>query len=207
LKNIHQYYFVFGGVIVKPLCEIVLEQLRSLNDPAWQRKYQDLYDLETRLSLGNIAKADFFQKAASLSAFELKADELEAMVFKKAEPIPGIMDILNELHGKNVLFLFSQYPPEIYAPLGSRFGLELLIPRKNVSFASEMSLQNMTTAIIEKLCLEQGLIPGRSLWVDSDSHRTSAAIREGVDAIIYVDSRRLRREIALRGLLPLLGDE
>jgi hypothetical protein len=37
--------------------------------------------------------------------------------------------------------------------------------------------------------------------VDANPFRTTLAIRQGVDAIIYVDERRLHRELWLRAVL------
>ena len=45
--------------------------------------------------------------------------------------------------------------------------------------------------------------PGHTLWVDYHSPRTSEALRKGVDATIFVDARRLRRDLALWRLMPL----
>jgi hypothetical protein len=49
------------------------------------------------------------------------------------------------------------------------------------------------------------VLPGHTLWIDAHSPRTSEALRKGVDADIFVDARRLRRDLALWRLMPLLA--
>lgn len=45
------------------------------------------------------------------------------------------------------------------------------------------------------------LAPGKCLLVDANSFCIAAAIRLGVDAIIFVDESRLKRELRMRALL------
>jgi hypothetical protein len=44
--------------------------------------------------------------------------------------------------------------------------------------------------------------PADCLLIDPSSGRSIAAVRSGFHAIAYLDAPRLRRELALRGLLP-----
>jgi hypothetical protein len=43
---------------------------------------------------------------------------------------------------------------------------------------------------------------GESLWIDHDPLRTMLAVRQGIDASIFVDARRLYRDLWLWGLVP-----
>ncbi len=47
------------------------------------------------------------------------------------------------------------------------------------------------------------IVPGQTLWVDAHSPRTSAALRKGIDAAIFEDAWRLRRDLGMWDLLPL----
>ena len=57
--------------------------------------------------------------------------------------------------------------------------------------------------VLDVLIAAEAILPGHTLWVDAHSPRTSAALRKGVDAAIFVDTRRLRRDLALWRLMPL----
>ena len=59
------------------------------------------------------------------------------------------------------------------------------------------------SGLLDTLIAHRVISPGHTLWVDHHSPRTSEALRKGVDAAIFVDARRLRRDLALWLLMPL----
>jgi len=207
LKQFDQYCLSLEGVVVKSLCEILIDIINSAGNIHYPVDYQTIYELTLDLALGKISEEEFLHSVFSLTGMRFETCNLKEMIVDNAPPILGIMDVLKELGEKKSLFMFSQYPPEMYDRIKTRLGLDKLIPEKNVFFTSGSGVQNLKSGIIERLIFNKWITPGKSIFIDNDSRRTSAAIRAGIDAIIFVDSRRLRREIALRGLLPKLGDE
>ena len=111
------------------------------------------------------------------------------------------------LKGKYSLFLFSQYSPEFLDLLSPRIQLNDVFPERNIKYSCSIGAVDLRIDFYKKIIAEKWIIPGKSVWIDADPHRTSASIRSGIDTIIFVEPKRLRREIALRGLLPLHGDE
>ena len=56
--------------------------------------------------------------------------------------------------------------------------------------------------VLDALIASGLVMPGHTLWVDYHWPRTSEALRKGVDTAIFVDARRLRRDLALWRLMP-----
>lgn len=168
---------------------------------------QKRYDLSLALSLGKISLDDFREGILSSSNGKMEISDLQEKVVNNLEPIDGTLKVLTELKKENTLSFFSQLPRELFGLVKNHFGLQDLFADSDIFFTNEMNLKNTTADVVDRLMAGKHLNPGKSMLVDADSRRTTAAMRAGVDAIIFVDARRLRREIALRGLLPKLGDE
>ena len=207
MKPIDRYYFVLGDVIIRSLSWTIINTFKDkpiFSDGAIRKK---LYECEADYSLGRISNEKFFIEATKISSMNMGPDEFESIIYNKVELIEGILEVIKELGKQYSLFLFSQYSPEFFDELSSRLNISDTFPDKNILYACRTGLPDLTDCLFEKIISEKWVIPGRSIWIDSDPHRTSASIRAGIDAIIFLDSKRLRREIALRGFLPLLGDE
>jgi len=207
LKPIDQYYFVLGDVIIKSLSWTIINAFNDKQIFSGGDLRKKIYKIEADYTLGRISNEEFFKEAAEISNMDLGPAEFESIITNKVELIEGILEVLKELKKQYSLFLFSQYSPEFYDGLSSRLKLNNIFPDKNIQYSCRTGLPDITGCFFKKIISDRWIIPGRSVWIDSDPHRTSASIREGIDTIIFLDSRRLRREIALRGLLPLLGDE
>ncbi len=207
MKQIDKYFFVLGGVIIKSLSWTIINTFNDKQIFSDGDIRKGIYKIETDYTLGRISKEEFFEEATKISDVDLSLAEFESIATSKVELIDGILEVLEELKKQYSLFLFSQYSPELLNGIFSRLNLGDTFLEKNILFACETGLPDLKACLFEKIISDQWITPGRSIWVDSDPHRTSASIRAGIDTIIFLDSKRLRREIALRGLLPLLGDE
>ena len=201
MRQLNHYCFSLENVIFPSLNELIDEELPG------RVSSLDRYDLTLALSSGKIALDKFWQRILSSTDLKMERHALEEKVINGYKPVDGIIAVLKELRNGNSLSLFSQLPRGLFTALSARSGLNELFSDSDIYFTSEMNLENTTTDVVNHLMAGKCLIPGKSVLVDADSRRTSAAIRAGMDAIIFVDARRLRREIALRGLLPKLGDE
>lgn len=201
MRQLNHYCFSLENVVVQSLHD-ALEKIMQGRGESQKR-----YDLTLALSLGKISPDDFWKEILSSSTGEVKISDLQEKVGNSLEPIDGTLKVLTELKKENTLSLFSQLPRELFASVKKHFGLQDLFADSDIFFTNEMNLKNTTADVVNYLIAGKCLNPGKSVVVDADSRRTSAAIRAGMDAIIFVDARRLRREIALRGLLPKLGDE
>lgn len=114
---------------------------------------------------------------------------------------PGMADVFDELHDRFELWLVSYSAPEQVAAIISKNSLAkwfkggavYSLPEDVVGH--ESMLQAMGEAGV--------IIPGKSLWIDHHPIRTMLAVRQGIDAGIFVDGRRLYRDLWLWGMVPL----
>jgi len=207
LKPIDQYYFVLGDVVIKSLSRTIIDTFNDKQIFYGGDLRKKIYKIEADYTLGRISKEEFFEEAVEISNMDLDPAEFESIITDKVKLIEGILQVLEELKKQYSLFLFSQYSPEFLGELFSRLNLSNTFSAKNILYSCRTGLSDLTGCFFEKIISDQWINPRRSVWIDSDPHRTSASIRAGIDTIIFLDSKLLRREIALRGLLPLLGDE
>jgi hypothetical protein len=205
MSKINRYYFAFDGVLIASFRETILEVLNS-KSPSAGISLQDLKRLTKELYVGKISGNDYFAEITRLSGAKVSAVELADLVIDRVKVVPGVNEVLQELAQDYSIYIFSQLPTDIYGRIIQKLGLGSPDMDKTI-FSNQLSLSGWDDAVFKKMALGEQKLTDACMWVDADSHMTSAAIRAGIHAIIFVDSRRLRREIALRGLLPLLGGE
>ena len=129
---------------------------------------------------------------AAARLYEQLANELAAQ--------PGLPSLIVDLALTHEVRLVSDYPAAWVLPALRRSGLEGCFPETEIAYVADLGgLAGMFDALVAG-----GLIvPGHTLWVDSHSRRTSEALRRGIDATIFVDARRFRRDLGLWRLMPL----
>jgi hypothetical protein len=113
--------------------------------------------------------------------------------------LPGMPEMVRELAATSEIFLASDYPPEWLLPALSHSGLAPYCPEDGVVYTAGLGGYS---GLFARLVEAGAIVPGHTIWVDSHSRRTSEALRKGIDAAIFVDAPRLRRDLGLWGLLP-----
>lgn len=114
--------------------------------------------------------------------------------------LPGMPDLIVELARTLEVRLVSDYPSIWLLPALGRSGLANCFPAAGISYVAGLG---EIQGILDTLVGASVILPGHTIWVDAHSPRTSAALRHGVDAAIFVDARRLRRDLSLWRLVPL----
>src|SRR5690606_34160587 len=110
--------------------------------------------------------------------------------------------LLAEVRARYSVRLVSPYPPEWYRTLDRRVGLGSTFPDSEVLFCQLAQLGRLLPDVFFWALGKAGKTIEETLWVADQPAMTSAAVRLGLNAIIFADSRRLRRELVLRSLLP-----
>ena len=115
--------------------------------------------------------------------------------------LPGMAGILDTLSPCFELALVSSCPSQ---------QLDTIIAKNSLSRWFDAGAvyrlpQHMVSdhEILRYLVKEHVIEPGQSLWIDHDPIRTMLAVREGIDAGIFVDSKRFYRDLGLWGIVPL----
>ncbi len=113
---------------------------------------------------------------------------------------PGMEVLLKELSGDFTQWLFCEGAGEDTAAL-ENLRLERLIPADKWLFASGRFRADLPNELIKELMARTGGRREELLWIDDRPAVTSSVIRAGINAVIFVDAFRLRRNLVLRGVI------
>ncbi|NPV87617.1 MAG: hypothetical protein HPY45_16590 [Anaerolineae bacterium] len=202
-KAIDLFFFMAGGVILPHITTVIQEVLCKhgllLND----QQRLALQDLEQALFIGELTPYSFLKRAGALSLPAIESAQLLEGILRTVHADEDTLQVADALRKRGyTLYLVSEYPPEWLEQIASHVAaLRLLFSSNRLVFTSSLKLKDIYGDIFSVLRSNGQIVPGKTLWIDAHPWRTSAAIRRGIDAIIYVDSRRLRRELALRQLV------
>lgn len=197
MKPIQRYYFMAGGVILPRLSAQVIGMLEKQGMTLSERQRLALFDLERALFSGALPAGSYFDRVNAAAA-PRQPLALEGFL-QEIEVDAGALSVADELRRNSQVVLLSDYPPEWLAALDRRSSV--CAPFDRVLPLQGMGCEDDRAAIFSRLCAAGELSAGTSLLVDANPFRTALAIRRGVDAVIYVDERRLRRELKLRALI------
>ena len=114
---------------------------------------------------------------------------------------PGMEVLLGELSGDFPQWLFCEGVREDAVLALRNLRLDQLIPRDRWLFASGRFRADLPHELIKELMARTGRRREELLWVDDRPAVTSSVIRAGMNAVIFVDAFRLRRNLVLRGLV------
>ena len=190
-----------GGVVLPSLpgaAAAFLAPGREL--PPGQRRA--LLEAALPLAGGREQPAGFCARAATACGElgETAAARLEERLADELTPLAGMPALLLDPALTCELRLVSDYPAEWLLPALAWSGLARIFPAGEIAYVADLGgFPVMFDALVER----RVIVPGQTLWVDAHSPRTSAALRKGIDAAIFEDARRLRRDLGMWRLLPL----
>ena len=203
--GIHGVIVDFGGVLAKHPTEEGLARLGAASGidaglfaDAW-RRHRRPYDL------GEVTAAAYWRLVAGRSC---DSELLERLIAEDAEcwatpnePVVGWLETLKAAGLR--LALLSNVPRELWARLVD--GLRWLELCEVVTLSYELELAKPDSAIYRN-CLDRlGLAPHQALFVDDHPDNVEAAETIGLQAVLFTDVARLRRELRSRfgGQIPL----
>jgi hypothetical protein len=207
LNPIDHIFFVLNDAICNSLSSEIIQYLSNQQRFVDDVARQAIFKFENEYRVGKYSKEKYFEMTANIFKLDMVANELEKAIISRIKPTNGILKVLTELQTRFSLTLFSQFSPELLHQVSAVFGLKEFFPEENILYAHDAGLADQSDSLFQKLISMGKILPGKCIWVDSNSRLTSISIRSGVDAIVFLDSEKLRREIALRRLLPELGSE
>jgi phosphoglycolate phosphatase-like HAD superfamily hydrolase len=189
--------FWADGVVVTPPGEAAWSVLAPGCRPD-ARARLGLHRLEEGLADGSLSPDEFCARAADLG--RASGAGLMERLSEQIAPIAGMPEVLEELACRRVaLSLVSAWPRQWLTPALKRCGLGPLFPEEQTWAAAGWGgFPQVLDALVESA----RIAPGRSLWVDAHSLRTTAALRRGIDAAVFVHARQFHRDLGLWGLVP-----
>ena len=207
MKRITNYFFMVGGVILPRIAQTTIELLaEKKGQPLAHDQRMTIFEAEKALFIGQIIPEVFLKRIDQLCNCFKSRHELLIEFMKWIRVDAGALSTANDLQQTSQVYLCSDYPRPWLEEIAQRFQLfDLFSPHQVIYPAeaeAELPVRDDLQGVFDGLQAKGYLNQGASLWVDAHPFRTSAAIRQGIDAIIYVNERRLRRELNLRKLLP-----
>jgi hypothetical protein len=204
LPRIEHLAFWLGGVVIPHMWELTRDTLIANGAECPPELCLALIDQETALTIGSIAPEDFCTYAIELAGIELPSSRLKSQIQQRIGIMPGVLPVIDALARRYPLHLVSDFPSQWLSVVLQSTALSAYFADDSIVMTSDLGLDNVYSAYnaLPKALIDAGLlIPGKSLLVADDPILTESAIRSGLDAIIFVDASRLRRELSLLRLL------
>ncbi len=202
MKPIDKFFFWTEGVILPAISTVSLDYLNERSShPLLDSQRFLIHQSEKKLAIGKINLDDFQALLGSLMNDAGKPDDWIAGLMPFVQVNEAVLSTAVDLKNTGRVYLISDYPRKWLQAIQTQFGIMDCFSAQDVIYTQDLHLNDPLNSVFERLIAEGMIEPGTSIWVDAYPPRTSAAIRRGIDAIIYVDERRLRRELNLRKLL------
>lgn len=204
---IEELFFWLDGVVTDSLAETAIRQVEDAIGATLDTHIRvAIRDWALDLQLGRLDGLTFCREALSLAHASLDEKELAARIQSNVTPIPGMVEVLQELEGKYNLWLIANCPRDWLLPNARLVHLPRLFPEDSILICPELALPRLIPDIFYLAAHRAGKSIENCLLVAADSAITTAAVKIGLNAIIFADASRLRRELGLRRLLsPLQG--
>ena len=199
MKVITKIIFTIGDVLLPRIYLLTIRMLEKNGVVLTDKERIGIHDLEKALLNGALSESEYMLRLTALSSAQIPLNEnslLESVYLDN-----GVLSLVKDLSKNKDVFLFSDYPKNWLAKIDKNGSISNHF--KRVIYSQDISCNKSFDDIFIHLMAIHEIQAGNSMWVDSDPFRTSIAIRHGIDAIIYVDERRLRRELNLRKLLTV----
>ena len=197
MKAINKYFFVFSDIFLPRISRSMIWMLEKNGIVLKEKERVGIRDLEKDLLTRALPESELFLRLTSLVSAQIPLSETDFL--KSLSLDYSALSVVDGLGKDNEVILFSDFPKTWLAKIDQRGGL--IVHFQRVIYSQEINCKNVREDVFDRLMATHEIQAGNSMWVDSDPFRTSIAIRHGIDAIIYVDERRLRRELRLRSLL------
>ena len=201
MKNISRYFFMAGGVILPRLSLVTLDWIEKKNsNPASNKQRQSIFQAEKDLLTGKLSPESYLSLAAACGSGATAQDVLKGL-FSEIKVDQGALSTACDLKKNGRVYLVSDYPRPWLEEAACKTPIFECFSPDDVLYTAELGLGNDVSSLFDVLSSKSYLHPDANMWVDAYPLRTSEAVRRGIDAIIYVEERRLRRELKLRNLL------
>lgn len=202
MHRIDTFVFWMGGVVTQHLSQTIVEVLERRGRPTDIRTRRALVDLEADLCRGAMGAEDYCKRVVEVGGAPFDAETLATAIPEHLSAMPGMPALLGELAEAYRLRLVAGFPRQWATPVVERAGVARCFSEP-VLFSAEYGPADCGPALLEKLLASGEIVRDSTLWVDDHPHRAMSAIRLGIDAAIFVDEPRLRRDLGLWSLLPL----
>jgi FMN phosphatase YigB (HAD superfamily) len=203
LPRIDRLVVWIAGVLTPHLSQVTLVQTLNSLSAAPADMVFALADLERELATGALSPSEYCEHALHLTRVDMPATELERRIVDDISLHADILRVIDALVGQYDVRLLANLPPSWLDGLMDRLGLSARFDAGRIAIVADFHPRDLSADLLPRLVKAGVIVPGRTLLVDDDPLRAETAIRAGLDAALFVDARRLYRDLGLWGLVPL----
>lgn len=207
-RNVEAILFDYGRVIVGPQDEAAFQaDLAALSAQygngdgfhIWTHIF--VSDEWERAKRGRLSHEDFWARRLALLGIQGPAiGDFKAALYRHWGLLPGMTELLKELHGRYRLGVLSNTSRLGFAEyLRERRGLGGLFDA--IVSSAEEGLAKPDPRIYAIAVGRLGVTPGQTLFIDDQVRNTAAAEAAGLQAVVFTDAAALRARLTERGLL------
>jgi hypothetical protein len=203
MKPLQAVFFWFGGVLVQPLPDLLLQEI--FGQPIESVKPQtrlDLRALAQDLAIGRIDSRGYCQEAIRICQSDLREEDLATGVIRDCVLQASILEAIDRLPVRYERWLIVDYPQDWFYPIDDRMSLLTRFPDEYILFTSNCGLTRFVPDIFYQIIQRSNLPMEECMIVDGVTARAIEAVRHGLSSTIFVDARRLERDFELRKLIP-----
>jgi FMN phosphatase YigB (HAD superfamily) len=196
-------FFWQDGVITTSIADTAIDRLEGVLGRT--------LDIDTRvqirdwgldLQLGRLASLEFCREALALTGASMPEQELGGRIQNAVAPVPGVMEVLQELKGKYGLWMIGLCPSDWLTPMAERLDLLPIFSAESILVCPESGLTKLIPDVFELAVQRATKTIEQCLLVAPKPAITTVAVNRDLNSILFADARRLRRELGLRKLLP-----
>jgi hypothetical protein len=202
MPDTHTLIFWLSGVITPSLLEMQADGLKQLGDEKTNppsipdyRKWTDQF------CLGRMTSGDYFKTLVKDGKLEIDPDAWEKKVVTDCSVSKRVLEVINLLPRRLDRWLISDLPPAWLEGTGMIRALQSDFDPEKIAFLSEFDLEMILPDLWKNLPETTDTHYKNILFFDREPKRVISAINHGIPSAVYVDPRRLEREIVIRGFI------
>jgi hypothetical protein len=190
-----------NGVVIPELPDVIQAVLQHLHIESTDLD-QNLLNWCYSFIEGSSTRATFISSIEALTGSVISSQELEQLILRHATIECGLKELAQDLAKEYRLWLLADIPPEWVDVIINRVHFKQFIPSNRILDWRIPRQEHQDSRVLGSRLLMYDLRPGSTLIVDRGARRAMAFIRSGYDAAIYVNAKRLRRDLGLWGICP-----
>lgn len=199
---IDTFFINMSGVLIIPLHEATISSIEGIDNTKLSTPSRmAIFDLAQELSSGHIGEDEYISKVQmTIDDVDLSKDLINRIRAEMAE-VPGAGQVIHELQATYRVWFISDLPKPWFLDSDLPNNIMKLVHPDQVLYQAEFDRVLGSQGMFETLFRRASKPKSECLLVNKNADVTSAAVKVGLNAILFVNAFRLRLELSLRRIL------
>ena len=209
-RNKKGIIFDWGGVIFRDGFAEALKHYAEINNLTY-KEFHDLIhgvdeksseNLWWKFSTGRISEKEYWTKMRKYLRNTRVILNIKNWNYHYSVPISGTVDVIRSLKDRYLLGMLTNHTKEWFDYFDSSSSANRIHSMFDIVIdSSKLGIKKPDKRIYEIALERMEAYPDEVIFIDDKEKNTEAAKMMGIDSIIFTDSRQLRKDLALRGIL------